>query len=91
MSNKTKHKKGEKTNVKRSRVIDFRPLNTKSRKDDNAWNALKLYGDSDEEEQDYTPTVKKLTKRQEQKIARFKKERMRVMGFRILSIVRQTA
>ncbi len=91
MSSNTKTKKGEKTNVKSEKVINFRPLDTKTRKDDNIWNAMELYGDSDEMEQNYESSTKKLTKNQERRIAEFKRERMKIMGIKVLSIVRQTA
>ncbi len=91
MSNNTKNQKGVKTNVKHKKVINFRPLDTKSRKDDAIWNAMELYGDSDENEQNYVSSKKKLTKKQERRIADFKRERMKTMGIKILSVVRQTA
>ncbi len=52
MKTNIKNKKGEKTNVK-SKIIDFSTLDTKDREDDEAWNAMKLYGMDDEKEASY--------------------------------------
>lgn len=41
---------GEQTNVKSEAIIDYRPLDTVTRDDDNVWNVMQYMGKTDEEE-----------------------------------------
>lgn len=55
MSEKLKIRRGDTADV-REEIIDFGPLETASRDDDGAWNAMKLYGEDDKEEGVYQPS-----------------------------------
>ena len=81
MKKNTKTKKGDKTNVK-CKFIDFSTLDTKGRKDDSAWNAMKLYGTNDEKEASYV-SPKKVSAETKRKISSL---RARLFGARIREI-----
>ena len=87
MSNKTKTNTGENTNVKKTKIINFRPLDTKSRKDDQIWNAMELYGDSDFAESKYKQSVEVDAKKMES----IRRRANRMFGRRILQIVGEAA
>ena len=53
MRNNNKINTGETADVKVEGVIDYQPLDTADRDDDNAWNVMKFYGESDGAESDY--------------------------------------
>lgn len=54
MSNTIKIKTGEETDVKTKRkIIDYSPLDTESREDDNAWNSMQFMCENDEKEAEY--------------------------------------
>lgn len=52
MSEKLKNQKGGQTDVK-TKIIDFDPLDTKTRKDDDGWNTMQFYGKTDGDEAKY--------------------------------------
>lgn len=86
MKNNIKTKTGEKTDVK-SNIIDFSALDTKSREDDEAWNAMKLYGMDDEKEASYE-SPKRVSAEAEQKISLL---RARLFGAKIREIYNMKA
>ena len=84
MSEKIKINTGENTDVKceKCKIINFRPLNTKDRKDDEVWNSMEFMCKSDEEESDYeSPGA--VSEEAEKKIASL---RVRLFGNRVKSI-----
>lgn len=72
MSEKINTKRGEQTDVKDEQIIDFSPLDTASREDDEAWNVMKFYGESDDAEGAYQPPVEKSQKELEAILKRAK-------------------
>lgn len=81
MSNKINTKTGEKTDVK-CKIINFRPLSTKDRKDDEVWNSMEFMCKNDEEEAGYEPP-EEVSAEAEQKISSL---RARLFGARIKDI-----
>ena len=86
MSKKIKTNTGEKTNVK-SKIIDFSALDTKDREDDEAWNAMKLYGMDDEKEASYE-SPKEVSAEAKRKISSL---RARLFGAKIRDIYNMKA
>lgn len=86
MKKNTKAKKGEKTNVK-SKIIDFSALDTESREDDKAWNAMKLYGMDDEKEASYE-SPKRVSAEAKRRISSL---RVRLFGARIRDVYNMKA
>ncbi len=62
MRNNINTKIGGSTDVKGNKVIDYKPLETKDRSDDEAWDSLKFLGESDTDELNYTPKAQELNK-----------------------------
>lgn len=77
MSEKLKTQKGGKSDVKMNAIIDFAPLETKTRKDDKeSWNSMQFYGESDIGEADYvSPSDEKVTAGARERILQFQKAR----------------
>lgn len=81
MSKKIKTKIGEKTDVK-CKIINFRPLSTKDRKDDEVWNSMEFMCESDEKEAKYE-SPEEVSAEAEQKISSL---RAKLFGAKIRDI-----
>ncbi len=75
MSEKVNFNKEGATNVKTGQVIDFTTIDTKGRKDDEAWNSMKFYGESDEQELEYR-SPEKVNREAMAKINRIKAQKI---------------
>lgn len=77
MSEKLKTKKGDKADVKCEGIINFGPIDTKSRRDDKeTWNALQFYCETDNKEAKYvSPSDEEVTGSAQERIERFKRAR----------------